>query len=328
MILVSEAAAAPLFAEVQRWVDRGLREGGAPLESLLYPLSALVPRTELTSPLEPVRLDQLAHLVVDAVAVPPDGAKSFTAANCHFAGPDLEAVSASFNREIDAVLSARPRLGLHSKLHAHPFQGGCFLSAGDRYHGIASPAARQWRERRGLATAILHVVHPDDSPRPSDGPWQLDARGAVASCNGRPVRWRLNTWATDAAGELTDLGPATIVAPEHPALLAARRPPYWATPDGSRWCDAQKTALRAAGYEVSRNLLGRGWRRYLVRAGGRQVLIALPPDFPAAPLRLLEIRRAWCNDFEPMAVPAWILRGSLRQRSLVRLVRHLGAPGS
>ena len=97
---------------------------------------------------------------------------------------------------------------------------------------------------------------------------------------------------------------------------------------GSRWCDAQKAALREAGYAVSRNLLGRGWRRYLVAAGKKQILIALPPDLPAAPPRLLEVRNALTNDFAALPLPALARVNRQSRLSLLELVRHIGGPTS
>ncbi len=323
MILISRSAAVAIFAEVRRWVERGLLELGAPYESLVYPLSALVPSGALLCPVELASAEHLRELVVDGVVIPPDAIKSFSPANCHFSG-DLEMASHELNLEIERLLDGRPRLGVHSKLHAHPFTGGAFLSNGDLLHGVNSDAAVAWRHARGLATAILHVVYPDEEPRASQSAWRVDADGARS--DGQPrVRWRVHSWASRDDG-LDDLGDARVVPDRHPSVQAARRPPYWRTPAGAAWCDAQKAALREAGYPVSRNVLGRGWRRYLVAAGGRQLLIALPPDLPAAPPRVLEVRNALANHFEPLPLPPSTQASSLASLSLVALARYYGSP--
>ena len=154
------------------------------------------------------------------------------------------------------------------------------------------------------------------------------------------MRWRISTWASvghsGAAGlgsidapQMQDLGEARIVGDDYDAVQASRRPTYWQTTHGAAWCDAQKAALRSAGYKVSRNVLGRGWRRYLVEAGTRTVLIALPPDFPHAPLRALEVRRAWANDFAPLSPPPGSAGGDgtrIGNCSLLKLARYFGPP--
>ena len=324
-ILVSRGAAAVIFSEVRRWVEEGLRGGGSPLESLLYPLSALVPTGGLRCPVELVAARDIRELVIDGAATPPDAIKSFSALNCHFSAADMERANIEFNAQIDAELEHRPRLGVHSKLHSHPFSGGAFLSGGDLEHGVSSPAARSWRERRGLRTAILHVVYPDEDPVVSGRPWELTVGGAVAAGR-RRVLWRVRSWASDDDGAMHDLGDARLVPDRHPSVRAARRLPYWRTRSGARWCDAQKAALRAAGYGVSRNLLGRGWRRYLITSGSRQVLVALPPDLPAAAPRVLEVVSALRDDFRRLALPDWSREASLSRLSLLRLAGHFLPP--
>ncbi|PID38307.1 MAG: hypothetical protein CSA65_00775 [Proteobacteria bacterium] len=330
-VLLSRPAARQIFDEVQRWVERGLAEGGSALESLMYPLAAMVPRERhLLTPVELVGADHIQELVIDGAAIPPDEIKAFSAANCHFAG-DIAGANVAFNARIDELLAASPRLSVSSKLHAHPFDGGCFLSSGDLFHGVTAPKARAWRQGRGLDTAILHVVYPDGVPGRDRGRWRIVDEGAIGrDANGKHLRWRVHSWASRDTGaadaQLHDLGDARVVPTSHDSVRAARRKTYWQRRRGARWCDGQKRALREAGYRVSRNLLGRGWRRYLVDTRAGQLLIALPPDFPALPPRVLLVRRAWCNDFEPLELPrAW--RGdTLSRASLLALVDAYGAP--
>jgi hypothetical protein len=316
-ILVSRSAARVIFDEVRRWVDRGLTESGVPLESLLYPLSVLVPAGRMICPLELASLEDIREVVIDGAAIPPDDVKAFSSHNCHFDLAGGEEVNRRFNEAIDEELHRRPRLAVLSKLHTHPFEGGAFLSSGDQYFGVASPAARAWRERRGLATAVLHVVHPDRSPRPSGRRWGIDAAGARCPAG---VTWRIRSWGLTRAGELADLGDARIVPDRHPSVRAARRKPYWSTARGGRWCDAQKLALRATGFRVSRHLLGRGWRRYLVQ-GRHFLVLALPPDLPRVAPRALRVIDASRDLFEELPVD---LDGgsSLASLSLLELVRR------
>lgn len=325
MILVSRRAAGLIFAEVQRWVEEGLRTAGAPLESMVYPLSALIPARQpqnIKCPLEPVELADLQALVVDAVAIPPDSVKQFSPTNCHFSPDDPAEANRHFNLAIDLALDERPRLAVNSKLHSHPFSASPFLSGGDLYHGVSSPTAVAWRQRRGLATAILHVVYPDRDPVISERPWRLTREGAVCGRGRERVTWRIHTWGSTATGSMEDLGDARVVPDRHRWVRASRRLPYWRKKWGARWCDRQKASLREAGYRVSRNLLGRGWRRYLVEAGSRGLLIALPPDLPAAPARVLEIHDAATNRFEQLSLPSSAAVTSLTSLSLLDLIRH------
>jgi len=322
-VIVSREAATAIFDEVRRWVEHGLQSAGVPLESMLYPLAAMVPATTETTatPLELAELHGIDELVIDGVAIPPDAVKSFSPHNCHFSAVDIERANLDFNLAIDRLIRARPRLSVLSKLHAHPFENGAFLSAGDLHHGVTSAKAVSWRQRRGLATALLHVVYPDRDPEVTDRPWRLCDGGARA---GR-VTWRIHSWGSTSDGGMEDLGDAEVVSNRHPSVAAARRRPYWATRGGGRWCDAQKTALRAAGHRVSRNLLGRGWRRYLVDDRlGRQIVLALPPDLPRLAPRILHVVNAMTNDFRPLPLPFPLPR-RLSGLALLELVRALEA---
>jgi len=322
-VLISRAAAVAIFTEVRRWVEFGIQTGGAPLESLVYPLSAMVPAPGKPplSPLELVGLEQVAELVIDQVAIPPDAVKQFSPHNCHFSAVDIERANQEFNASIDEQLARWPRLAVLSKLHTHPFAGGAFLSGGDMYHGVTSPSARLWRRRRGLSTATLHVAYPDGEQALTSSAWRIDRGGVRAGT----TRWRIHSWAS-SRGRMEELGDAEVVSVRHPSVVAARRRPYWATRSGGRWCDQQKAALREAGYRVSRNLLGRGWRRYLLDlAAGAQVVIALPPDLPVVSPRVLRVVNAFTDTFEPLPLPDRLCPGSLRRLSLLQLARHLGA---
>ena len=135
-LLVSRQAARAIFAEVRRWVEHGLSSFGTPLESLLYPLSSLLPAAggELYCPLELVGIDHIDQIIIDDVAIPHDDVKAFSPSNCHFAAADMRRANDEFNAEIEQRLIARPRLGVHSKLH----HGTSWLAA-------AATAVRRWR---------------------------------------------------------------------------------------------------------------------------------------------------------------------------------------
>jgi len=328
VITVARDTARIIFDEVQRWVEQGLRQGGSALESIVYPLSALVPAGDPRCPLEPMSLADLRQVVVADAAVPPDEVKDFSPANCHFSAEDMAAANARFNAAIDALVARGPRLAVNSKLHSHPFSASPFLSGGDLHHGVTSPKAVRWRQRRGLSTAILHVVYPDGDPVLDARPWRLEPSGAVSGAGRRKIRWRVRSWGSSAGDEMVDLGDAKLAPLRHSLVRAARRPTYWTTARGARWCDAQKAALRGAGHAlVSRNLLGRGWRRYLVGNGRRVILIALAPDLPRVAPRVLEVLDAATDRFAPLPLPRRYARPvSLGALSLPDLAAHyLGA---
>jgi hypothetical protein len=310
-VLISQSALSTILGEVQRFATRGLIEHGAPYEAIAYPLGAMLPRGELVSPLELTSEHHIAGLVIPDAMLPPESAKAFSPMNCHFeaSGPDdLGALNDAFNREIDARLAGWPRLGVLSKLHSHPFAGGDFLSGGDLAKNVFAPNAVVWWERRGLRTALMHVVNPSRSPA-------LGPDGALIDCG-----WRLSTWALDDTGRMVRWDDATVVADDHPAMQAARRPPYYQTEAGRAWCDGQKQALRDAGRNPSRNVLPRGWRRYLVSVGSRELCFALPPDTPRRPPRVLEVHDITTNRFEPLGLPRRFERiRSFEELSLVEL---------
>lgn len=323
MIVVSRSAARRIFDEVQRWVERGLADHGSPHESLVYPLSTLVYRDEPRCPLSLTPLAAIDRVVVDEVAIPPDAIKVFSPANCHFDPALARRENEAFNATIDQLIGSHPRLAVLSKLHSHPFSGRPFLSSGDIEGGVRSPAAVAWRQRRGLSTAILHLVYPSDWPRVTPRRWSLSSEGALARVGRSRVLWKIRTWASDERGQLVDLGDAAVAPQRHKLVRAVRRKPYWATVMGRRWCDRQKGALRQAGYTVSRNLLGRGWRRYLVQHAGRFLLVALPPDLPRQAPQAFWIHDAATNRFERLGLPGWAAdAGRLSRLDLVKLAGH------
>jgi hypothetical protein len=313
-VLISRTALATILGEVERFATRGLFDHGAPYEAIAYPLAAMLPRGELVSPLELTGEQHIGALVIVDAMLPPESAKAFSPMNCHFeaSGPeDLGMLNDAFNREIDARLAQSPRLGVLSKLHSHPFSGGDFLSGGDLAKNVFAPGAIVWRERRGLRTALMHVVNPSRSP-------SLGIDGRLNDCG-----WRLSTWALDDQERMVRWADATVVDDDHPAMQAARRPPYYQTEGGRTWCDGQKQALREAGFNPSRNVLPRGWRRYLITSGGRELCIALPPDSPRRPPRVLEVHDITTNRFEPLPLPRRFEKlQTLDELSLVELAGH------
>lgn len=322
-VLVWQRAARVLFDEVQRWVEDGIRRAGTPLESIVYPLSALLPAAGHWCPLEPVGLGDIRTLVVAGAAIPPDSVKAFSPANCHFQPLDAALANREFNAQIDEFIARQPRLSVCSKLHSHPFDAPPFLSGGDLHHGVHSESARRWRQARGLTTAILHLVYPDGEPCLDSRAWQLVPEGALSGRGRHRVLWRLRTWGSTDNGEMEDLGDAELVSAGHASVRAALRAPYWATRRGARWCDGQKAALRQEGFGVSRNLLGRGWRRYLVLRRQRAILIALPPDLPHVPPRVLLPLSPALDRFEATPLPPRVREFStLANLSLLGLAQH------
>lgn len=322
-VLISKHAAEKLFSEVRRWVNLGLQHQGHAFESLMYPLASMIPRQEkIRSPLDTILLTDIQMMLIDEIAIPPDNIKAFSAANCHFEG-DLAQANRDFNRSIDDIFLKRPRLELFSKLHTHPFVDGDFLSDGDIYHGINAAKAQAWRNQKGLASTILHIVYPNKTPRMSHSNWSLRHDGAYDKKN--KTLWKIATWASTQHG-IIRLEDAAIINNRHHALQASRRKTYWQTPQGAAFCDQEKAALRAAGYRVSRNLLPRGWRRYIIELKQGDILVALPPDFPFIAPKIYKIISAWKNEFEELALPYRFGERRYEDLYLLNLVKHYGEP--
>jgi len=292
-VLVARSAAQRIHEEVERWARRGLREGDSPFEAIVYPLSALVrrrPRSGGPTPLELSGPEDLEALVIADAALPPEEAKHFGTHNCHFDGPDLQALNAAFNAEIAARIEQSPRLDVHAKLHSHPFGGGDWLSGMDVQVNVMTPGAALWRERLGLAVTFLSVCYPDRDP-------------AAMLRTAAPGRWHVATFAVTPAGKVARLPDARVVPDDHPAVQRARAPAYWQTDVGRAWDDAQKAALRAAGFRTSRGLLRRGWRRYIVTlADGRDLCFCIPPSLDDEAVRVLHVVDGPANLFRPLPV--------------------------
>ena len=235
-----------------------------PAETALYPLAALVPEPAV-SPLEELDWDAVSQLVITDVLLPPPEAVDAGPTHVRFFPAATGEASRVLQGQAEELVRQHPRLALLTKLHSHPFPGGDFLSAGDVGCNVQRPASRAWWQERGLAAALLGVVYPGDP-------------------------WRLACFRVDFAGEIRRFADGVVVPDDDPAVVRALAPPYWRSAAGAAWCDRTKARLRRQGWEVSRNLLPRGWRRLLVRPAGQAWrVLCLPPDLPAAGVRILEV---------------------------------------
>ncbi|MBM4319334.1 MAG: hypothetical protein FJ125_05070 [Deltaproteobacteria bacterium] len=275
-----------------------------PHETALYPLAALVPDAAC-SPLEGLRWEAAADLVLFRVLLPASEAADFGPTHARFHGGLAGRAADELQARAAELVTRHPRLSFLTKLHSHPHPGGDFLSAGDVALNVCRPSARSWWEARGLDEALLLVLYRRAPGRAQATPWPWATSSGMPAPTDRPedeheheLRWAVAAFVVSWEGEVHRLPDAEVLGEGDERLARALAPPYWATAEGAAWCDRTKAALRRAGYQVSRNLLGRGWRRYLLQRDGLSPrVLCLPPDLPAAPARLLEIIDARANRF-------------------------------
>lgn len=328
-VYIAETAKRKILGEVERWAREGLSREGIPYEAIAYPLSAMLgrgKRSSIPSPLEDLLVSDIGSIVLVDAAIPPDTAKSFSAYNCHFQALDSEVVS--FDQEIEAMIQTRPRLGVFSKLHSHPFEGGDFLSSGDLSKNVYHLGAVRWRERLGMQEALLHVVYPRRSVRDivqtksgslsqSEFSQETRVEAQEASRRGRSTDlgvslhrsdqgpWGIATFAVQGSGQMVRLPGPIYIGDDHALVKEACEAPYWSTPKGKAWDDKQKAALLKHGFRPSRGWQRHGWRRYIVSMEGlgNDLVFCVPPDFPKRQLRVLSIVDASRNLFQRLPLP-------------------------
>ncbi|MBI4149567.1 hypothetical protein HY491_03905 [Candidatus Woesearchaeota archaeon] len=286
--------------EAERYYQKGMKAEGMPWETAMYPLAHLVLKEGIEKcPLELAELDEIACIVIPRVAIPPD---IFKAHSCHAAkhgGVPVEEMNTTFQRQCLDILLRFPHLGMFVKQHSHHTLELTRPSEGDMQHNILNAYA--WYRSKGLNTMFSMIM----------------TRHAMMP------KWFIHAHALGKENQNVELGQVTVIADNHPLCMDARKKPYYDTQEGAEWCDRNKAALRAAGFQISRQFLPRGYRRYIISYEKESVVMVLPPDFPLKPVRVFRIIDAQKNMFAPLPLPGqWQQQNAFSRLGMLELARH------
>lgn len=236
-----------------------------PAEGILVPLLGLLPRDPARTPCTPLELAGIAEIVVArAVRLPPERQQN---APCRVqALPEVDAI---INREVLALTRAHPRLRACGYLHSHPFA-----------RGRTAPS-------RGLACDVEGHMLPLLERNRRTG---LEASFSLIACRDLWGRgWLVQAFALLPGGELVDLGPARALADEAPALAELLAPELRAREPQRSLLRRWRRELRRAGLRHRIDELFEGWLRVVVPVGRGRVVILVPLELPARPLRVFAV---------------------------------------
>lgn len=222
----------------------------APAEAVLLPLVAL---EHARPPCAPIELADIATLVLADVRVVPahlqenSGAHVAALASCDAWADDV----------VLPLVRRHPRLRAAAYLHSHPFATEHTWPSGTDVTGHMIPLLRR------MVDTGLH------------------ASFSFIACRAYGGGWRLPCFAIDRRERVLELGTATVIPDDAPAIRRARceRAQRWLV---RRW----RRQLARRGLAVRCEDLFDGWLRVQVRLAAERTLVALfPVDFPSSPPR-------------------------------------------
>jgi hypothetical protein len=264
MVLIDEDAWQTICNEVTYWAERDRNIGGAPLESVFYPLTGVQLRHDaLRSPFDPIELEDVKNFAVSKVFLPPREFTDYTSHSAQFnAHGQIEKMQQIFNNGISSINARYPQLLFLGPGHSHPFAvAETSPSRTDIEHHIR-PYRRKNEELLGHRYSLALIIA--QSPRNSRNPWQACA------------------FAMDGNERVINLGIARVVNSSHWAMRMACARPYYRTRLGARWEFHQLSRLRDRLIEQAR--WPGGWTSFLIRGEAEKAnLIMLPPQFPLHP---------------------------------------------
>ncbi len=275
LIFYIESAFSKAVEEAKKFFDFGIQKCGRPFEAAMYPVMHIKLGHDVKkTPLEKVGLDEVGHVIVMDVAIPPDEAKNYSEGHAGFKSRKLNKINRFFNDQIEEIISRNPLLELVGKQHSHPFSQEPWLSGGD--------LATVYRTfdlsyRLGFATTFSFIMIPSFSEH----------------------GWRIGCFALNKIGINTSLGDVILIPDDHIFAEEARQLPFWYTTKGKLWEELNFQVLNGAGCNPCASALLRGWRRYDVVWKDRHMSIVLSPFFPKDGGRIYKKGKGVVCDIDP-----------------------------
>lgn len=271
-VFISQTAALKAFREAGKFFELGKSLNQGPFEAAMYPLAyLLLKEASHKSPLEFIELKEIQRIVVTHILYPLDKFKNYSPGHAEF----KPGATAYLNPLIEKHIARYPLLDAFSKMHSHP-KGFAYLSQGDLTHSVFN--AYDWFRQKGLNTMLSFIL---------------------TSVNGKD--WNISCFGLNHLAINVRL-PVTIIPRSHAFVKEALSLPYYQTEAGSNWCDRTKASLIQAGYQVSRNILNRGWRRYTIAINREKFVFCLPPFFPRQTIKVFRITNDCNHPFEEIVL--------------------------
>ncbi len=240
----------------------------APAEGLLVPLVALRPRAADANPCAMLELDAIAEVIIAAVLLVPRARQENRLARVSV----LPETDDEVGRRIEAQVARFPRLRACAYLHSHPFATGRTAPSRGASGDVEGHMLPLWHRSRaaGLNTSFSFIA----------------CRGTAGH------GWRLQGFAIDRSGRVVDLGFARVVANRGPEIDFALQPALDRQPIARALLRHWRRRQRRLGRRVRTDELFGGWRRLVARdRQGGAVVLLVPLDFPAAPVRRFLVTR-------------------------------------
>ncbi|MCK4539770.1 hypothetical protein KAU09_01290 [Candidatus Parcubacteria bacterium] len=267
LVYICRDAVQKAIHEANKYYAIGKRKTGFPWEAAMYPLAHLVLKPGIhKSPLDFVELADIERIVVTHVFYPLDKFKDYSSHKAVF--KKNAGASDYLNQVLSEYISRYPFLDVFCKQHSHPWSCSGWLSQGDLVHSVFN--AYDWHRKKGLNTMFSFVMAPTFMQN----------------------TWKFNCFALRDNGKHVKLF-VEIISRNHSYVREAKLMPYYKTNDGKKWCDQTKKKLITKRFQVSRNVLRRGWRRYTVKFDDNKYVICIPPFFPD---QIVKIYKVVIND--------------------------------
>lgn len=294
-VLFSKDVTMKAMKEVDKFFQLGIQLEKTPWEAAMYPMASLVLKNGIhKSPLEFIDLNDIEVIVITQVFYPPNKCKDYSSGHAGFKNTKIG--NAMINQKINTYIHKYPLIDAFCKMHSHTGNKSKFLSSGDIKYSILN--AYTWFRNKGLNTMLSIVMTPQKSG------------------------WNFTPYGLNSLGRNIKL-PVEIVSRNHYLVLKAKSQPYYETQNGSNWCDDNKAELIKLNYDISRNILRRGWRRYTVKINNKMFIICIPPFFPEENVKVFKIVNSVEEPFQKIVLPKesiWSSINKLNNYHIVELI--------